>query len=79
VASEEQLGLLQTVRDLRRRDPFIPFRVVMSSGEDYVIENSELLAIGESQLVYCFPHSDRVVYLRMNQIAAVDDLGSRAN
>jgi hypothetical protein len=73
----EDLGLLETIRDLRNRDPFIPFRVVMGSGESYVIENSELLAIGQSQLVYCRPKSDRVVYLRINQIAEVEDLGER--
>ena len=68
------MGVLQTIRDLRRREPFIPFRVIMSSGEGYTIENSELLAIGNSQLVYCFPHSDRIAHLRMSQISAVEEL-----
>ena len=75
--AEEDLGVLQTIRELRRREPFIPFRVVMSSGESYVIESSELLAIGQSQLIYCRPHSDRVVYLRMSEIATVEDEGQR--
>jgi hypothetical protein len=75
--AEEDLGVLQTIRDLRRRDPFIPFRIVMTSGESYVIESSELLAIAQSQLIYCFPHSDRVVYLRMSEIATVEDEGQR--
>jgi hypothetical protein len=75
--AEEDLGVLQTIRELRSRDPFIPFRVAMTSGESYVIEDSELLAIGQSQLIYCRPHSDKVVYLRLNQIAEVEDLGER--
>lgn len=75
--SEEDLGVLQTIRDMRRRNPFIPFRIVMSSGESIVVENLELLAIGESQLVYCLPHSDRVAYLRLNQVSLVEDLGSQ--
>jgi hypothetical protein len=74
MANEEDLGVLQTIRELRRRDPFVPFRVVMSSGDGYVIEDSELLAIGSSQLVYCYPHSDRVAHLRMSQIASVEEL-----
>ena len=74
MAAEEDIGVLETIRDLRRREPFIPFRVVMTSGEGYTIENSELLAIGRSQLIYCFPHSDRVAHLRMNQIATVEEL-----
>jgi hypothetical protein len=72
--AEEDLGVLQVIRDLRRREPFIPFRVVMSSGEAITIENSELLAIGMSQLVYCLPHSDRVTHLRLSQIASVEEL-----
>ena len=77
MAAEDDLGVLQTIRELRKRDPFIPFRVVMTSGESHVVENSELLAIGQSQLIYCLPHSDRVVYLRLNQIASVVDEGQK--
>jgi len=77
--AEEDLGILTTIRELRAREPFIPFRVVMTSGESYIVEHSELLAIGQSQLVYCRPHSDRVVYLRLNQIAEVEDLGETAS
>jgi hypothetical protein len=77
MAEEENLGVLNTVRELRRREPFIPFRLVMSSGETYTVENTDLLAIGQSQLIYCVPHSDRVIYLRLNQLATVEDLGAR--
>jgi hypothetical protein len=77
MAEEENLGVLNTVRERRRREPFIPFRLVMSSGETYTVENADLLAIGQSQLIYCVPHSDRVIYLRLNQLATVEDLGAR--
>jgi hypothetical protein len=73
MAGEEDLGVLETVRDMHRRDPFVPFQIVMTSGEGYTIERSELLAIGRSQLVYCFPHSDRVAHLRMSQIASIHE------
>jgi hypothetical protein len=79
MASEDDLGVIQTIRDLRKRDPFIPFRVVMTSGESHLIENSELLAIGQSQLIYCFPHSDRVAHLRMSQIASIEELEAKGN
>jgi hypothetical protein len=74
MASEEDLGVLETIRDLRRRDPFLPFQIIMASGEGYIIESSELLAIGRSQLVYCLPQSDRVAHLRMSQIASIHEL-----
>jgi hypothetical protein len=75
---EADLGVVQTIRDFRGRDPFVPFRVVMSSGDGYTVEASELLAIARSQLIYCFPHSDRVAHLRMNQIAAIEELNGKS-
>ena len=77
MASEEGLGVLETIRDLRKRDPFVPFRIVMTSGEVFTVENSELLAIGRSQLIYCLPHSDRVAHLRMSQIASIEELEAK--
>ena len=75
---EADLGVLQTIRDFRSRDQFVPFQVVMTSGDRYAVENSELLAIARSQLIYCFPHSDRVAHLRMSQIASVEELNGKA-
>ena len=76
---EADLGVLQTIRDFRNRDPFVPFRVVMSSGDGYTVEASELLAIARSQLIYCFPHSDRVAHLRMSQIASVEEVDGKSS
>ena len=77
--SDEEMGVLETVRDLRGRDPFVPFRITMTSGQGYVVENSELLAIGKSQLVYCLPKSDRIAHLRLNQIATAEELEGKTN
>ncbi len=74
---EADLGVLQTIRDFRRREPFVRFQVVMTSGDRYTVENSELLAIARSQLIYCHPHSDRVAHLRMSEIAAIEELDGK--
>ena len=71
MAAEDDIGVLQTVRDLRKREPFAPFRIVMTSGESYTIENSELLAIARSQLIYCLPYSDRIAHLRISEISSI--------
>ena len=73
MASEEDLGVLETIRDMHRRDPFVPFEIVMTSGTGYTIERAERLAIGRSQLIYCLPDSDRVAHLRMSQIASIHE------
>ena len=75
----EEQGLLDAIRDLKHRDPFTPFRVVMTSGEGFTIEHPDLLAMNESQLVYCLPRSNRVVYMRLNQVVTVDDFGEQAS
>ena len=71
----EEENVLDTIRDLKHREPFTPFRVVMTSGESQVVEHPDSLAMNDSQLFYCMPRSGRVIYMRLNQIAAIDDPG----
>jgi hypothetical protein len=71
----QEESVLDAIRGFRRREPFTPFRIVMNGGESYTVENPELLAMNEHHLVYCVPHSGRVVYMRLHQISEVDDIG----
>jgi hypothetical protein len=64
-------SILDTITHLKRQDPFVPFRIVMASGDRYLIENPDALAIATSQLHY-YPSSGMGVHLRLNQIAAVE-------
>jgi hypothetical protein len=70
--------MLDNLRELLRRDPFVPFRIVLTSGDRFDVLNPDLVAIGESQLFYCYPQSDRLAYLRLNQIAALETLDRRS-
>ena len=56
--------LLETILALKHREPFVQFQIVMNSGDRYLIENPDLLAIGKSELAYYFPRSNRVAFLR---------------
>ena len=56
--------------ELLNRDPFVAFRVVMSSGHEHDVMDPNLVAVGESQINVYAPKSDRYVILRLNQIAA---------
>jgi hypothetical protein len=73
--ASEDVTTLDAIRDLKRRDPFMAFGIILTSGDRYLIENPDLLAIGKTELAYYFPRSDRVAFLRSNQIAAVEQLG----
>jgi len=49
---EKEESTLDTILHLRRRDPFNPFRIVMASGDRYLIENPDALAVAMAQLHY---------------------------
>jgi hypothetical protein len=72
----EDLNTVDTIRDLKNRDPFVPFVVVMSSGDRYLIEDPDALAIGTQQLFY-YPRTGIGVHMRANQVAAVEELNER--
>ena len=67
---------LDTIRHLKRHDLFAPFRIVMTSGDRYLIEDPDALAIATSQLHY-YPRSGLGIHLRLNQISAVEEPGQK--
>ncbi|MBL8879351.1 MAG: hypothetical protein JNG88_09555 [Phycisphaerales bacterium] len=67
MASEE-------IRDLLESDPFVPFRVRLSSGDHYDVADSRLAVMLKSRLFIAFPRSDRSVYVPYPHIAAVEVL-----
>ena len=64
--------MLDDIRDLLNRDPFVPFRIVLTSGQIYEITDPNLVALGQTQLNVYPPKSDRWSIIRLNQIASVD-------
>ena len=64
--------MLDDLKELLRRDPFTPFRIVLTSGSAYDVASPYQLALGESQLNYYFPKSDRWAILRLSQVAAFE-------
>ena len=69
--------MLENILALKHREPFVRFEIVLNSGDRYRIENPDLLAIGKSELAYYFPKSNRVAFLRTNQVVAVEPLAER--
>ena len=72
MAERKGLNLLDDIEDLRTQSPFVPFVIVIASGDRYRIEAPENLVKMRSEFFYAFPGSDRFVLIRMNQIAAVE-------
>ena len=74
--AERDESTRDTIIHFRRRDPFVPFRVVMASGDRYLIDEPDALAVATSQLHY-YPRSGMGIHLRLNQVAAVEEDGQR--
>jgi hypothetical protein len=65
--------MVNDLKDYLDREPFSPFRIILTSGNTYEVTSPYQIAIGQTQLDYYFPRSDRKAVLRMNQIAAFED------
>ncbi len=75
MASKEE-SILDTIRHLKRREPFSAFQIVMASGDRYLIDNPDALAIATSQLHY-FPRTGMGIHMRLNQVVSVEEQSER--
>ncbi|HEX8524912.1 MAG TPA: hypothetical protein VF669_21865 [Tepidisphaeraceae bacterium] len=76
MAKSEEESTLDTIRDLKRKEPFVPFSIVMSSGDRYLIDDPDALALASTQLHY-YPRSGLGIHMRLSQITAVEELNER--
>ena len=68
------------VDDLKQwldNDPFVPFRVVVTSGGTFEVTSPYQLAIGKTQFDYYFPASDRKATVRLNQLVSIETMEER--
>jgi hypothetical protein len=61
----------KTIRELLEREPFIPFEIVMNSGDRIKIEAPGLVTFQDAWLIYMLPRSNSFVQLRMNQLSFI--------
>ena len=62
------------IKDRLRADPFVPFTVVMPSGERYPVHDPIVAAMGGTLLHIARPDADGFDVLNMRQIASVEVL-----
>ena len=65
-------GFENIIVELKRKDPFTPFNIVMASGDKYLIEDPEMMVVGETEIIYVVPKSDNVIFIRKNQISGLE-------
>ena len=67
----EDLRFDSELNDLLDRDPFVPFTIVVASGDRYKVTGPRQVAMGENVIVIVPPKSTHV-FFRKNQIVGVE-------
>lgn len=62
----------ETIRELLRRQPFRPFRLVLSNGETYDVVHPEFVMFTKSGVVVGYPDSDRISICDLLHIASIE-------
>jgi hypothetical protein len=70
----EATSNIKAIHELKGREPFVPFRIVLTSGDHYVIDRGANLVELKTEYFYALPGGEDFVFLRKNQIAAVEGL-----
>jgi hypothetical protein len=69
MAEHEQLKFDEELQRCCRADPFLPFDIVLTSGDRYEITHWQQLAFGENMIVVALPRTG-IRFFRKNQIVA---------
>jgi hypothetical protein len=72
MAESDKENIIHAISDLKEREPFVPFRIILASGDKYLIESGSNLVEMNSEFFYALPGGESFVFLRKNQIAAVE-------
>ena len=67
----EEIGITGEIERALDRGPFQPFSIVATSGDRYEVSGPHQVAVG-TQVVIILPPDSTSIYLRTNQIAAVE-------
>ncbi len=62
------------IKELKHKDPFQPFNIVMSSGDRCLVEDPDMLIVGPVEIIYVVPRSGKTFRLRKSQVVAIEEL-----
>ena len=72
MADSQRMDVISAILDLKNRDPFVPFRIVLTSGDKYLIESGGNLVELLTEFFYATPGGEKFSFIRKTQIAAVE-------
>ncbi len=73
VAQRYNVGMIrENIRELLDRDPFVPFRLVLSSGTHYDVMDPHSAALLKSEVFVVFPDGERWAHVPLFHIASIE-------
>ncbi|HUO06773.1 MAG TPA: hypothetical protein VM008_00435 [Phycisphaerae bacterium] len=68
----ESGSIIDTLRDMLTAEPFVPFQITATNGKHYEVRDPQGVAIGQTQVSYYFPKSDRFAHIRTAEIVSIE-------
>ncbi len=62
------------IRELLDRDPFVPFRLVLSSGRHYDVVDPQMTVLLKSEIFIAFPDGERSSLVPLLHVTSVETL-----
>jgi len=66
----------ENIQELLNREPFLPFRLVMTSGKTYEVVSPNSAALLKSEVFVVFPDGERWAHVPFLHIASIETLGN---
>jgi len=64
------------IRELLDREPFAPFRLILSSGKNYDVLNPQTTVLLKSEIFIAFPDGERWSLVPLLHIASVETIAN---
>ncbi len=66
----------ENIRELLERDPFVPFRLVLTSGRHYDVVDPQMTVLLKSEIFIAFPDGERSSLIPLLHVTSVETLGN---
>lgn len=68
--------MIEDLNEFLTKEPFAPFRIVLSSGSSYVVTSPYQVVVERPRVRYYYDRADGFAILRLNQLVALEMLES---
>lgn len=63
---------METIRNLLRQEPFLPFVIRLSNGESHEVRHPECAALSKTKVIVTYPDEDREVFCSLIHVNSVE-------